>query len=92
MRAVSRHGARDAATGAAEATLRGHAGAVTAVAGDRGRVVSAGEDGTVRVWAAGAGGAWAAERVLEAYAAGTGVVRPSVFFLTAWTRLTTSTV
>jgi WD40 repeat protein len=59
----------DAATGAAEATLRGHAGPVTALAADGGRILSAGEDGTVRVWAA---QTWAAERVVQVYGPGSG--------------------
>jgi hypothetical protein len=60
-------------TGAQLATLRGHAGAVTALAtAPAARLLaSASEDRTVRLWALGTGqgggGAWAALRTVEAY-------------------------
>ena len=59
----------DTGTGAAVATLRGHSGAVTAVAADGERVMSAAEDGTVRVWVA---NTWAGERVVEVSGGGCG--------------------
>ncbi len=61
----------DAATGAHDATLAGHDGAVCALAAHGGRrlLLSACYDGTVRAWAL---GTWEALRTVEAYGPGTG--------------------
>jgi WD40 repeat protein len=58
----------DVGTGALDATLKGHSGAVTALVVHEDRLLSASEDGTIRAW--GVGGAWAALRTVEAYGEG----------------------
>ncbi len=58
----------DVGTGAHDATLEGHDGAVFALAVHGDRLFSASFDGTIRVWAF---GTWAALRTVEAYGRGT---------------------
>jgi WD40 repeat protein len=54
-------------TGAHDATLIGHEGAVWSLAVHGDRLFSASEDGTIREWAL---GTWAAVRTVEAYGRG----------------------
>ena len=54
----------DAGTGALDATLAGHSGAVRALVVHGDRLLSASEDKTIRAWAL---GTWAGLRTVEAY-------------------------
>jgi WD40 repeat protein len=59
----------DAGTGALDATLAGHSGAVRALVAHGDRLLSASEDGTIRAWAV---GTWAGLRTVEVWGQGTG--------------------
>jgi len=55
------------ATGECEQVLQGHTGAIQALAVQGTRLVSGSWDRTIRVWAMGAGAAWACERTLTGH-------------------------
>ncbi len=59
----------DVGTGALDATLAGHSGAVRALVAHGDRLLSGSEDGTIRAWGV---GTWALLRTVEAYGRGRG--------------------